>query len=594
MAESQVNKPGSAPRYPINRTYGQIYPVGQIVEDVFYFNEFVGLDYSAHLFKVPPTKSPLMVNWRSDRGTMVQRVGTSLLGTGAQLMVIGLVGFESSKGVSYVVRITRTTIEIYDPITQTWNLATGPAIDTSSPYSDSGEQHAYTTGWADHIIIQYDQGGLYELDPEAGTYVLIDTTGTDDPSGEHILGQHITTFAGRIIVCRADAPNRMAWSTKNSSTDWGGIGSGFEDFFSTPGGSADPLLCCIPLSDDEAVVVRENTIWLMKTTGNADAPFRFTRLYDKIVCKSPYGCVAVPGAVIVPGLDDIYIVDSSGIKAIGTDIRYRYLTSLFKPEQISATFDEKAGEFVMGVFEGNQTAINAIYRYNFTANGWTRDEYPQPIKLLSYTRFISGAPTIAELTGTIAELQGPIGSIGATSQTTGVIFSSPITGEPGLNLTIGELMGLIGDLTGPIGQLGREPGSANSQVFREDPLETQDWDMNFIQRIDIPTLITTGLISSMSKPPGILQREKVTDIQLEYSDVTDDLPITIEWSTGVDWRIFSDGNLATFNAIGVSILRFAGTIEAAQLQIRMRTKKASYMRMNGLHIFVTDGGKDNP
>ena len=594
MARGSVTKRGIDTSYPINKTYGQIYPVGQIVDDMFYFNDFVGLDYSAHLFSVSPKKSPMMINWRSDRGTMVQRVGTSLLGTGAQEMVIGLVGFESSHGVSYAIRIMRTAIEIYDPITQTWLAATGPAIDTTSPYSDAGVQHAYTTGWADHVIIQYDQGGMYELDPVTATYVQIDTTGTDDPSGEHILGKHITTFAGRIIVCQADQPNRMAWSAKDSSTDWGGIGSGFEDFFSTPGGSADPLVCCIPITDDEAIVVRENTIWLMKTTGNAEAPFRFTRLYDKIACKSSYGCMGVPGAAIVPGLDDIYIISSDGIKTIGTDIRYRYMTTLFKPEQTTATFDEKAGEYVMGIFEGNQDAINVIYRYNMTAQGWTRDEYPQPIKLLAYTRYISTSPTIIELPGTIHDLQGSIGSIGATSQTTGVMFSSPVTGDPGLSLKISELVGLIEEQTGTIGRLGILAGSANSQVFREDPLESQDWDANFLQKVDIPTVITTGLIISGSKPPGILQREKVTDIQLEYSDVSDDIPITIEWSTGVDWRKFSDGNLAVANPLGVSILRFAGTIEAAQLQIRMRTTKSSYMRMNGLHMFVTDGGRDNP
>lgn len=593
MARPSVAKTGGG-KYPINRTYGQIYPVGQIVEDMFYFNKFVGLDYSAHLFEVPPTKSPQMVNWRMDRGTMIQRPGTSLLGEGAPMEVIGLVGFESSYGVSYAIRIMRQKIQVYDPLLHSWLDSAGPAISITSPYTVRDGDHAYTTGWADHLIIQYDDGGMYELNPATNTYVLIDTTGVVDPSGEHILGKHITTFAGRIIVCQADKPNRMAWSAKNSSTDWGGIGSGYEDFFSTPGGSADPLVCCIPITDDEAVVVRENTIWMMKTTGNAEAPFRFTRLYDKIACKSPFGCFAVPGAAFVPGLDDIYLVSSEGIKAIGTDIRYRYLTTLFNPEQTCTTFDEKSGEIVMGLFEGNQTAINVIYRFNITAEGWSRDEYPVPIKLLSYSRFISGSPTIAELRGTISSLTGLIGSIGATSQTTGVMFSSPEVGDPGSSLTIIELTGLIGDLTGIIGRLGVALGSGYGQIFREDPTQTQDWDASFVQRVEIPTVITTGIIASESKRPGILQRERVTDIQLEYSDVGDDIPVTIEWSTGVDWRKLSDGNLATANPLGVSILRFAATIEAAQLQIRMSTKISSYMRMNGIHFFITDGGRDNP
>lgn len=593
MARPSVAKGGGG-KYPIDRTYGKLFPVGQIVEDVFYFNKFVGLDYSAHLFEVPPNKSPRMANWRMDRGTMIQRPGTSLLGDGAQAMVIGLTGFESSAGVSYAIRITRQTIEIYDANVQLWNAATGPAISITSPYTTIDGEHAYTTGWGDHLIIQYDSGGMYELDPEAGTYVQIDTTGTDDPSGEHILGRQITTFAGRIIVCQADMPNRIAWSTKNSSTDWGGIGSGYEDMFSTPGGSADPVIACIPITDDEAVVVRENTIWMMKETGVADVPFRFTRMYDKIACKSPYGCFPVPGAAFVPGLDDIYLVSSDGIKAIGTDIRYRYMINLFNPEYTSTTFDEKAGEIVMGVYEGAQTSINVIYRFNVTANGWSRDEYPNPIKLLSYSRFISGSPTIAELVGTIIELSGSIGSIGATSQTTGVMLSSPEVGNPGDSLTIAELTGEIGDLTGAIGRLGIAPGSGFSQIFREDPTQFQDWDINFIQRVDIPTVITTGLLISSTKPPGILQREKCTDIQLEYSGVGSDIPVTIEWSNGAGWSVFSDGNLAKPNADGLSILRFAGTIEAPQLQIRMRTKVSSFMRMNGLHMFVTDGGRDNP
>lgn len=587
MAESSIKRGGRPPQYPINRVYGQMYPDGENVADAIYFNKPGGLDFATYLFNVAKNMTPFMKNWRLDRGTLVQRPGTTLVGDGTLEAIIGLQGFSVSSGVTYIVRVTETQIELYDGTTDTWDAASGPSF-TSDPSA-----HAYFTGWADKIMIQLSDGLLYQLDPVTAIYILIDTTGVDDPSGEHVTGQHISTFAGRILVCQADHPYRLAWSVKNDNTDWGGIGSGFEDFFSTPGGAIDALLAVIPVTDDQAIVVRSNSIWLMATTGVADVPFRFTKQYADIACRSPYGIVGVPGAAIVPGLDDVYIVSPSDIKAIGGNIRPRYLTQLFHPELISSTFDERRGELVMGVYEGNVGYINVLYRYSFGDQGWSRDEYQTPISLLSFIRFISTFLTIAELEGTIEDLVGTIGALGSQANATGILMCGKSIGhgEPGLQGEIIDLLGTIGDLEGPIGSTEGE-----SFVIREDPTTTTDYDQAFDPaKIESPSEIWTGIIIGNNRPPTLLSREKVTDAQLEYLLPNTPLEVDVDWSPdgGLSWLQFSHGNVA--GQIGVpSVLRFAHTFESGQPIMRLITPALANMRTSGFHVFVTDGAMENP
>lgn len=589
MAESSIDRGMRPPQYSINRVYGQLYPDGINVADAIYFNQPKGLDFATYLFNVAKNMTPYMKNWRLDRGTLVQRPGTTLVGPGTLSDIIGLQGFTISAEISYVIRVTLTTIDIYDSATDSWITCTGPAF-----FADPGD-HAYFTGWADQIMIQLDgeSGGLYELDPVNQIYSLIDTSGGPHFQGAYDKGKFITTFAGRIIVCQSDAVYRMCWCTKDNNNDWLGIGSGFEDFFNAPGGSIDEILACIPVTDDQALVIRSNSIWLMVTTGNADAPFRFSKLYSSIACRSPFGIVAVPGAAIVPGLDDIYYVDPSQIKALGTNIRPRYIGSLFHADLLYGVYDEKRGEYVMAVSEGDVDYRNVIYRYSFADQGMSRDEYQSPIELLSFTRFLTSFLEIQDLQGTIGNLVGPISFLGSLSNATGLLMAGQSIGHglPGLLGEIIELTGTIEDLEGPIGSSAGE-----WFVIREDPTTTTDYNQAFDpEKIETPTEMWTGIIIGNNRPPTLLSREKVTDAQLEYLLPNIPLEVDVDWSPdgGLSWLPFSHGNVA--GQIGVpSVLRFSHTFESGQPIMRLVTQKLANMRTSGFHVFVTDGAMENP
>jgi hypothetical protein len=584
MAESSIKRGGRPPEYPIQRVYGQLYPDGENVADAIYFNKPGGLDFSSYLFNVAKNMTPFMKNWRLDRGTLVQRPGTTAVGPGGVEEVIGLQGFVDSAGLAFIVRVTLDKIQVYDPTTDTWDDSFGPALGASS-----GDR-AYFTGWADHMIVQISSGGIYDFDPVTMAHGLLASA-----AGVYTTAGRITTFAGRIIVCQADFPYKMVWCTKDNDNDWIGIGSGFEDFFNTPGGSVDDLLAVVPVTDDQAIVVRSNSVWLMVTTGDANVPFKFSKLYSDISCRAPSGITAVPGAAIIPGLDDIYIVNAQEIKAIGGNIRPRYIGSLFHASEIQGIFDEKRGEFVMAVSEADVPYRNVVYRFSLVDQGWSRDEYQTPITFLSYSRSITIVSLeIKDLVGTIGALRNPISFLGSIASDTGILMCGQSLGQglPGLSGEIIDLIGTIGDLEGPIGS-----SEGSWFVIREDPTTFTDYNKGFdlINKVDTPTELWTGIILGNNKPPTLLGREKVTDAQLEYLLSSVSLEVDVDWSPdgGLSWQQFSRGNIAS--TLGVpSVLRFAHTFEAAQPIIRLTTPKLAGMRTSGFHVFVTDGAMENP
>src|SRR6266850_985495 len=149
-----------------------------------------------------------------------------------------------------------------------WSATSGASWSTSDLRAFS------LTGWGDSVIFAEDTLGIFRLD-FTGLYAKTRLTSLAGV-------KHLATFDGRIIASLAD---RVQWSVKNDETDWSGIGSGFEDLRSAMNGRPDGQTAVVPLSDDTALCIRTNSVWLMRTTGNFDAPFVFTLLENGKGCK---------------------------------------------------------------------------------------------------------------------------------------------------------------------------------------------------------------------------------------------------------------------------------------------------------------------
>lgn len=387
---------------------------GLDVQDVELWAKPTGIDNQNAITQVSPQAAVVMSNFRLNRGTLIQRPGVALIGGSDSTTVMNVIDFVTSDSASHYIRFRTDGLDRYDTSTDSWIPISGPTLT-----GDESNQFTYT-GWNDMLVFSNGKDGTFQLQlGPAYSYAII----AGAPAAFHL-----TTFAGRILATSVFdptyVPNRIRWSTKDDNTDWTDLGSGFEDLRSTPGGVIDEAFGVYPITDQMAFVVRQNSIWVMYETGQVDAPFQFSRLFDKLPCASRYAIVAVPGGVMLLTNEDVLMVTLQGPQVIGAPIRQHLIDFLQSPELAYASFDIRRQEYVLGIKEWGSSGswLSAIYRYNLFDHGWSRDDYPFQVKSLCFTRYKHDDIQVASLPGTVAALAGTVGNLGATSSDGGMLM----------------------------------------------------------------------------------------------------------------------------------------------------------------------------
>ena len=358
--------------------------------------DFKGMDATAPLNLMQPGVARLVRDLNFRDGAYLTRDGTSVIGSAAASDLVYALDVTLQDGTSYTLRVRVDGVDYL--VGSGWVAATGDVFNATqgSPFP--------FTGWGDTLIIAgTGKARTVSFDPVVLTEI--------PESPDNII--HLTTFGSRVIASLSDG--KVQWTIKDDSTDWTGLGSGFEDLRSAPGGRPDAQAAVIPVTDEVAYCIRTNSIWQMSLTGNFDAPFNFSRLFSHIGTSYPQTAVAIPQGVIFLADAQIWLVTPQGYREIGEPIKSYINASAVTLGKATATYDVLFKEYKLAIGD-------KVFRFNLTGGFWTQDSYKFPIRSIAYTLFANSL-TIDQLEGTIDSLVGTIDQLGVNRKDPGTIYA---------------------------------------------------------------------------------------------------------------------------------------------------------------------------
>lgn len=521
---------------------------GLAPEFLTFFKPSKGINTQQRLTEIGREFSPELINVFLDRdGNLNSRVPVSTVGEAATDPLMHAFEFKTASGTVVRARFTTTKMQTFDGAS--WSDVPGATFTGTTT-------HYFTvTAFGQYLLFSNGLDGLFQYDPSIGSITQI-TTSAYVPAA-----QHITTFANRVIatnVIDIDGENvtRLRWSAKNDHTKWDptvDLGSGFEDVTSSPHPDVDVVQATYPITDELALIFRKRSVWLMSLTGIADAPFRFSLLYDQVGTEAPYSLVPVPGGILGYFDYDMLLVNHQQISSVGDLIIDELVRKIVTPRELFGGFNPLTLEYRLVVKEDN-----AIWRYPMRSKGWTRDVYPFTPKTVSQvSRSVVGTVVIDDLVGFIDDLEGTIDELGATEVIQGGVYIT-------------------------------QAGDGGMFVVREDPSSTQDVD-DTGAAADSPIEIRTGMIL----PGSPIEKVEILEVQLEY-EALEAQDLTFEYSDdgGVTWNNYSTISVAvTSQPETLSVRR---TVAAKRLQVRMTSNTIGKLLILGMHVSATKGARLHP
>jgi hypothetical protein len=261
-----------------------------------------------------------------------------------------------------------------------WGIGNWQNVSGISPNLSGDDSNYFQwAGWGDKILFVNGKDGIYRTDlSTVPPSVARIATGPVSP-------KFITTFGGRVVVSNVSgAPGRVQWSIKNNDSDWGGIGAGYDDLISSPGGGIDESYGVYPVNDAQALIVRAHSIWLMSLTGDVNVPHRFSMLYANFGCNDPYSIVPVPGGIIGLFRDNVYFVNEATIQPLGNPIVSMFRVANNENMIVRNTDTQAVGAYDPDVREYRLALRlvggSMVMRYGVTHQRWSQDWYPVKIK----------------------------------------------------------------------------------------------------------------------------------------------------------------------------------------------------------------------
>lgn len=476
-----------------------------------------GVNYIARASRLEPSYAWDSRNFVIIDGRIQPRDVTGTIGTSTSTNCeVGV--FVTKDGIIHIFRMTQTTIEY-------WNGATWTAPAGAPVLTGLLTDHLSYTGWNNTMIWTNGRDGLYEWNWSSNTITLITNT---------YIPRSITTFMSRIFLCDvyetgAQRSERLRWSAKDNSTDFSGIGSGYEDFLSTPGGYVDRLLTVVPINDSQALMIRENSTWLLSETGNVDAPVRGGRQFASLGSKSPRTFASIPGGAIGLFHDGIYVVTDSKVQNIGHSIIRRIQQNVIDFDSAVGVYDNNLKRYILTVFDESANR-NVTYQYSMIDESWMPIEYPFRVTAMQYAISPLIGLTIDSATGTFDSASGTIDSEVGSSDTSKLYFSGYTS----------------------FGQFN---------VYQEvDPTDST----LLSDESDVRSWIATGLLQADTP----LRYTELLEVQIEY-ECENSTVVTIEYSTdlGSTWSNYSSTTLAATN--GPQVYRFVKVLTGHNLQLRV-------------------------
>lgn len=494
-----------------------------------------GLDLFHRLNKIPPQYARECQNMEVDEGGVLRsRRGVQPIGT-ASTGVMGVVKFITGDGLGRLLRFKTDTVEL-------WSGSAWTTVPGTYTLTGGTSDRFAVTSFGDALIFSNGVNGIFKYSV---------TTGVIENIKSDISARRLTTFAGRIIASDAKDPEwehqRIRWPVKYSETDWDGDGSGYEDLESTPGGQIDQQHGVWPVTDTTALVVRSQSTWIMMETGNVLSPFRFSMAYANLGSKSPHSIAAVPGGVVMLGLDDVYAVSPREFKPIGTLVKDEIFNNATSLGSIVGAYDPDRRMYALLV---PTSAGNYVYKFSFREQGWSRHLYSTDPDWISFGREAETFLTFDELTGTFDALTGTLDALGA---------------------------GVDDDLGGLF-------LSASTVVVREDPTASRD-DFG-AGDVDGSIIVATGVLQAASPR----DKTQLIELWLEYeADETQVLRFEYTDRFGT-WQTFGGPKTVT-STVAPQIVRTRQTITNHDTRVRVRSTTLGKLRILGMYTNVVKAGE---
>lgn len=507
---------------------------GVEVTPLEYWRECKGLNTLAELSQVPNDFAVSIINLMLNQGHIRSRYGIEELGT-ADNGVLAVLSFTPADGQGILIRLRRDRLE-------TWNGSAWIIVGFIFFTGNLTDRFTWT-GWGNELLISNGADRILSFNVLTGFVQLLQ---------ESPPARHLTSFNGRVIASAVTEGSffgyRIRWSVKNDNTDWtaetttDAIGAGYEDLLTAPGGFVDEVMGVYPLTDDTALVIRENTLWLMLTTGDVDKPFRFGLLTSEIGSRARHANVKTPFGIVVVTHEDVVIVDQSGPKSIGAQIRRTLFSEISDFAALTGAYDPRRQEYRL--CNGPK-----VWRYSFRDQGWTTDLYGFSVRHMSFVDYKSLGITFDQDTP------------GTMDEPTDTFDSTGFSAAEGMHLvSVGA-----------------------GEVLRENPnLSTDNAVPGSIE-------ITSGLLQTS----GPLDRTGIIEAQLEYK-CRESQRVYFEYSTdeGLVWTQYSYVDLIP--TAGPKITAVRKTLEDHNLQFRVRSQSLGKLTLISLNLFLVKGARVHP
>jgi len=306
----------------------------------------------------------------------------------------------------FIIRFKVNGVDVFS--NGVWNATSGDAFSGSkvAPFA--------ITGWNDRILFTAGIGKIFELVFDPGFVI---TELVESPTDVI----HLATFNGRVMASLKGTT--VQWSVKNDHADWDGLGSGYEDLLSAPGGRPDQQTAIIPVTDELAYCLRTASVWQVGNTGDFDSPFSFSRVTTHVGSKFPNTVAATKrGFVCVGDGGQVWSISPEGTEDIAAPVSVDFDIELGAQRLMSGAYDVKFDEYRVTIPSSNMLTAQKVMRYSFSNKAWTEDIYPFPIKSIAYTQFAK-VLSIDELVGTIDDLVGSIDDLGVGVRHPGCIYA---------------------------------------------------------------------------------------------------------------------------------------------------------------------------
>ena len=339
----------------------------------------------------PPDAFRVLENMIVNKGVLEKRLGFSIFaqikhGAVAQTAtsITGIHTFLHKSMPGLLIMDSKGTAGVYTGRCNFYNPIDGTMTDisedlvapadifTGSPYDFFSFINWQGTGY---MVNNVDQ--IHKWEGRGNAVVPFDTKiDADDPLANQInTCRFLFIKDDRIILL--DTVELGDWSPQRCryspvlQTDFSAAGSGYVD------APTQERICTAGYVGKNIAVYTQGsdsgTLWLIKSTGNADIPLKWDRITTTELIRSPYSGVELKDGLAAIGATNIVFYDGFKIKDLDVP-NLRDILDEFNDVFIRSVFGYRqrdARHLLFTFAESNSSAIDRILDYNIDENNWT-------------------------------------------------------------------------------------------------------------------------------------------------------------------------------------------------------------------------------